>query len=152
MLCRCPFSSHRLFPHSIWLGDPEEGLLWRCCHLHSFAFRTTVLEISKHKCILGSSEAKPAGSYFDSQIHCRELQSPCRSPNSHLHHHVMWNRRVLITHFLGLLESSYSFSPKELNWHFYHQEGGAVVECPIISEETLGTWCQVLIHRRQSLP
>lgn len=48
--------------------------------------------------------------------------------------------------------SSYSFSPKELNWHFYHQEGGAVVKCPAISEETSGTWCQVLIHRWQSLP
>lgn len=86
--------------YGIWLRDPETGLLLHCCHLCAFAFRTTVLEILKHKCILDSSKATPAGSCFDSQIHSRELRSPCRSLNACLHHRVMCNTRSLIAHFL----------------------------------------------------
>ena len=58
------------------------------------------LQILKHKHILDGSKTKPAGSCFDSQTHSRELQSPCRSPDSRLHHHIMWNRRFLIARFL----------------------------------------------------
>lgn len=84
---------------------------------------------------------------------CRALVGPqilipttmlCRTEDS--------SSPIFLKLFVRGPESSYSFSSKELNWHFYHQEGGAVVKCPINSEETLGTWCQVLIHRWQSLP
>lgn len=70
------------------------------CHLHAFACRATVLHILKHKLVLNCSKTKPAGSCSSRQILLRELQSPHRLPNSRLHHPILWNRKLLIIHFL----------------------------------------------------
>lgn len=122
LLC-CPFSSYRLFPHLLQdLAQKPRGRTPTvlsspscfCCKDHD------ILEILKQKCSSDSSKAQPAGS--ESQIHPRELLSPCSSPNSHLHHLVMWNARSSIAHFLEAVclrtWVKLLFLPQRTEWAF----------------------------------
>lgn len=146
-------SSH--IHYRVLLSKPEKGerpsvvLLSPLC----FCFQGSLLPDFEVQAYFGS-KAKAAGSSSDSQIHFREYRAPLGPPILVSTITLYGTENSWPPIFFKLFgwghESNYSL--KELNWHFYHQDCGAVVKCPTISEEPSGTWCQLLIHRWQSLP
>lgn len=133
----------------------EKGLLLYCCHLCALLSGLS-FQILKHKHTLEAQQRQSHRLWLWQPNALQTVQSPSRSGSPILVSTIMLygtessSPPIFFKLFVQGPESNYSL--KELNWHFCHQDCGAVVKCSTISEEPSGTWCQLLIHRWQSLP